>query len=154
VLVWGEVLAEHFDAAAGARRRVLFPKCTITMALILPIDDDEFYCRIMERELGDAGYAVVSAQSGAEGIARFRELSPDLVITDMRMPEMGGAEVIQGIRAINRRAKIIAVSGAATFYSVDFFKLARQVGADAVVRKLDPMERVLIEVQTLLKAEA
>ena len=124
------------------------------MSLILLIDDDEFYCRIMERELGDAGYAVVSARNGAEGIARFRELLPDLVITDMRMPEMDGAEVIRGIRAIDKRARIIAVSGAGTFYSVDFFKLAKEVGADAVVRKLDPMERIIVEVQALLKPPA
>ena len=124
------------------------------MSLILLIDDDEFYCRIMERELSDAGYAVVTAESGAEGIARFRELSPDLVITDMRMPEMDGAEVIRGIRAIANRARIVAVSGAGTFYSIDFFKLAKEVGADTVVRKLDPMERIIVEVQALLKAPA
>jgi CheY-like chemotaxis protein len=123
------------------------------MTMILLIDDDEFYCRIIERELSDVGYAVVSAQSGAEGIAHYRELSPDLVITDMRMPEMDGAEVIRSIRAIDKRARIIAVSGDATFYSVDYFKLAKQVGADAVVRKLDPMERVIIEVQALLKTK-
>lgn len=124
------------------------------MALILLIDDDEFYCRIMERELSDEGFAVVTARSGAEGIARYRELTPDVVLVDMHMPEMGGAEVIRSIRAINSRARIIAVSGAATFYAVDYFKLAREVGADAVVRKLDPMDRLVIEVKALLGSPA
>lgn len=123
------------------------------MAMVLLIDDDPFYCRIIEQKLSDAGFTVVSAQTAGEGIARYRELSPDLVITDMVMPEMGGAEVIRNIRAIDKRARIIAVSGADTFYSVDFFKLAKEVGADAVVRKLDPMDRVIVEVRTLLKTK-
>lgn len=124
------------------------------MALILVIDDDEFYCSVIERGLGNAGYAVASAYSGAEGVARYRELSPDLVLTDMVMPEMDGAEVIRSIRAIDKRARIIAVSGDPSFYAVDFFKFAKQVGADAVVRKLDSLERIIVEVQALLKAEA
>jgi CheY-like chemotaxis protein len=69
------------------------------------------------------------------------------------MPEMDGADVIRSIRAIDKRARIIAVSGDATFYSIDYFRLARQIGADAVVRKLDPMERVILEVQVLLRTK-
>ena len=121
------------------------------MALLLLIDDDEFYCRIMERELSDAGHTVVSAQSGAQGLAHYCEQLPDLVLTDMNMPGMDGAEVIRSVRAINKRARIIAVSGAATFYNIDYFKLAREVGADVVVRKLDPIERLINEVEALLR---
>jgi len=72
----------------------------------------------------------------------------------MVMPEMDGAEVIRSIRAIDKRARIIAVSGDPSFYAVDSFKLAKQVGADAVVRKLDSLERIIVEVQALLKAES
>lgn len=123
----------------------------LSLALILLIDDDEFYCRIMERELSDARFTVVTVPTGTEGVARYRELSPDLVLTDMHMPEMDGAEVIRAIRAINPNARIIAVSGASSFYSMDYFRIAKEVGADAVVRKLDPLERVIIEVEALLK---
>jgi CheY-like chemotaxis protein len=135
----------------SARCYVRWPTGGKLVALVLLIDDDEFYCRVIERELSDAGFAVVSVLTGAEGIARYRELLPDLVITDMHMPEMGGAEVIKCIRAIDKRARIIAVSGAATFYSVNFFKLAKEVGADAVIRKLDPLDRIIIEANALLK---
>jgi CheY-like chemotaxis protein len=120
------------------------------MALILLIDDDHFYRRIIEQELKDAGFAVASAATGSAGIARYRELAPDVVITDMRMPGMGGGDVIRSIRAIDKQARIIATSGIGTSQAVDFFKLARQAGADTVVRKLDPMERLIIEVRALL----
>lgn len=123
------------------------------MALILLIDDDEFYCRVMERELSAVGFTVVTAERGINGILLYRERTPDVVLVDMHMPEMGGAEVIRSIRAINPKARIIAVSGAATFYGVDYIKLRKEIGADAVVRKLDPMERVVVEVKALLARE-
>jgi CheY-like chemotaxis protein len=121
------------------------------MALILMIDDDGLYSGIIERALSDHGHAVVTAQNGAEGIALYRALSPDLVITDMRMPKMGGAEVIRSIRASDKRTRIIAVSGWATVPSVDSLKLAKEIGADAAVPKLDPLETVIGEVQGLLR---
>ena len=124
------------------------------MALILMIDDDGLYRGIIERALADDGHAVVTAQNGAVGIALYRELSPDLVITDMRMPKVNGAEVIRSIRAGDLRTRIIAVSGSATFQSMDFFKLAKEIGADAVLQKIDPMETVIDEVQGLLRANA
>jgi DNA-binding response OmpR family regulator len=124
------------------------------MALILMIDDDGLYRGIIERTLADHGHAVVTAENGAAGIALYRELSPDLVITDMRMPKVDGAEVIRSIRADDVRTKIVAVSGSTTFQSVDFYKLAKEIGADAVVCKIDPMETVIVEVQVLLKVNA
>ena len=122
----------------------------LQMAVILLIDDDAFYRRIIEQELRDAGFTVVSEATGSSGIARYRELAPQVVITDMRMPGMAGADVIRSIRAIDKQARIIATSGIGTSQAVDFFRLARQAGADTVVRKVDPMERLIIEVRALL----
>lgn len=120
------------------------------MALILLIDDDGFYRGLIERVLTDKGHQVVAAQNAAEGIASYQDRRPDLVITDMRMPGIGGAEVIRSLRKMDARAKIIAVSGEANFYDIDLFKLAKEAGADAILRKLDPIERVVIEIDTLL----
>jgi CheY-like chemotaxis protein len=120
------------------------------MALILLIDDDGFYRRVIERALTDEGHQVVAAQNAVEGIALYQDRHPDLVITDMRMPGIGGGEVIRALRKLDAQAKIIAVSGEANFYDIDLFKLAKEAGAAAIVRKLDPMERVVIEVNTLL----
>jgi len=121
------------------------------MALVLLIDDDPFYCGLIQQALADGGHVVVTARDGVEGIARYRDQSPDLVITDMRMPGVDGGEVIRNLRGIDDKARIIAVSGAPTFYDVDYFKLAQEVGANTVLRKLDPMERVIVEVNRLLE---
>ncbi len=125
---------------------------TQLMALILVIDDDRFYSNLIERELTNMGHVVVTAQNGPKGIALFLDRSPDVVITDMRMPGVDGAEVIRTLLRINLRARIIAVSSAAGYYAVDYFKLALELGADAVVHKLDSMERLIAEVDALLKA--
>ena len=122
------------------------------MALILLIDDDGFYRGLIERALTDAGHDVVAVQNAVQGIASYQDRRPDLVITDMRMPNIGGAEVIRSLRKMDAQARIIAVSGGANFYDIDLFKLAKEAGADAILRKLDPMERVVIEVNTLLGA--
>jgi CheY-like chemotaxis protein len=122
------------------------------VALILIIDDDGFYRGLIERALSDEGHQVLGAHSAVEGIASYQERRPDLVITDMRMPSIGGAEVIRSLRKLDAQVKIIAVSGEASFYDKDLFKLAKEAGADAILRKLDPMERVVIEVNTLLGA--
>src|SRR5690242_8417963 len=106
------------------------------MALILVIDDDGFYRGLMERVLTDEGHHVVSAENAIDGIFSYCDRHPDLVITDMRMPGTGGGEVIRTIREFDDHARIIAVSGEANFYDIDLFKLAREAGADAILRKL------------------
>jgi CheY-like chemotaxis protein len=128
------------------------------MALILVIDDDGFYLDVLRNVLSDEGHEVMLAQGGVEGIAlyqdRRRGRRPDLVITDMRMPGVDGSDVIRSLRNYDSQARIIAVSGATTFYDIDFLRLARDVGANAILRKLDPMERIIVEVNALLRAAA
>ncbi len=121
------------------------------MALILLIDDDEFYRRMIRRTLEENRHEVIDAEDGAVGLGLYKAYMPDLVITDMRMPEMDGGEVIRSIRAISPDIPIVAVSGASTFYNVSLLQLAKEVGANTALRKLDPSERVLVEVNRLLK---
>ena len=121
------------------------------MITILLIDDDPFYLGVIRRILEDGGHRIVEARNGWEGIEMYRECRPALVITDMRMPGMDGAEVIRSIREIDAQARIIAVSGAGAFYDANMFELAKEVGADVVIRKLDHTDRVLAEVSRTLQ---
>ncbi len=120
------------------------------MAVILLIDDDEFYRGVVERALTDAGYHVVTAQNAVEGIGSFQLRQPDLIITDLRMPNIGGVELIRAVRKLDAQVKIIAVSAETNFDDTELFKLAKDAGADTMLRKLDLMERILVEVNTLL----
>ena len=120
------------------------------MAAILVIDDDRFYLSLIRRILEDAGHRVMESTTGPEGIALYRERKPDLVITDIFMPGMDGNEVIRQLRSMDREVAIIAVSAGGAFYDIDFLETARKLGADAILRKLDPKDRILAEIERLV----
>ncbi len=120
------------------------------MALILVIDDDRFYLNVIRRILEDAKHQVIEATEGPDGIELFRERKPAIVITDIFMPGMDGNEVIRVLRGIDARMGIIAVSAGGAFYDIDFLEMAKKLGADAILRKLDPKERILAEIDRLL----
>ena len=120
------------------------------MALVLVIEDDRFYLNVIRRILEDAGHQVIETTNGAEGISLYEERQPAIVITDIFMPGMDGNEVIRVLRGINTKVGIIAVSAGGAFYDIDFLDTAKKLGADAILRKLDPKERILAEIERLL----
>jgi CheY-like chemotaxis protein len=66
---------------------------------ILVVDDEQASAEVLGLILEDEGYRVYSAANGEAGLARARELQPDLVILDYMMPIMNGAEVGLALRA-------------------------------------------------------
>lgn len=69
------------------------------LGLVLVIDDQPVNIRLVKLLLQSAGYSVVAANSGEEGLALAALIAPDLVLLDLRMPGMDGFEVIRKIRA-------------------------------------------------------
>ena len=89
--------------------------------------------RVFRAILEPAGYVVLEAATGGEGIRRFRESPTDLVVTDMNIPDGDGMKVICQLRAYYPAVKILAVSdpNGGEPLRID----AYQLGADAVLRK-------------------
>jgi CheY-like chemotaxis protein len=81
------------------------------MKYILLIDDNEGFRCSTRRVLERAGYDVAEACDGAQAMVRFRQVEPDLIITDMLMPEKDGIEVIQELKKHSPKVRIIAMSG-------------------------------------------
>ncbi len=81
------------------------------MKRILVIDDDEQFRPMLRRMLQCAGYEVVAAANGMEGIRLIRREPADLVITDIFMPEKEGLETIRELHQEFPQLKIIAISG-------------------------------------------
>lgn len=65
---------------------------------ILIIDDDLAMQTVLEIALREAGYRVILAGDGQEGIAKLTTMNPDLVISDIMMPQMDGVETFQRIK--------------------------------------------------------
>lgn len=80
-------------------------------AKILIIEDEEFVARGLACYFDDRGYDVYTAPNGSLGVDIFRAELPDIVFTDLRMPVMGGIEVIKAIKALEPDVPIIVISG-------------------------------------------
>lgn len=111
------------------------------MTKILVIDDDAAVRETVSLILAADGYDVVSAADGDCGMAVYRRERPDLVITDIIMPEQEGIQTIGEIRSAQPNAKIIAMSGSGRIGRVDFLEMAELLGASETIAKpFDPDE--------------
>lgn len=123
------------------------------MALILLIDDDDFYRSVLRQILEDAGHRVIEASGGQEGLELFETQRPELVVTDMRMPGFDGGEVIRRLREMSPIARILALSGAATSDVGTSLESAKQVGANGILSKLGPIDDILATVDEILATD-
>ncbi|MCF5265955.1 response regulator, partial [Pseudomonas syringae] len=71
-----------------------------TSAKLLIIDDDDVVRASLAAYLEDSGFSVLQASNGLQGIQIFEQENPDLVVCDLRMPQMGGLELIRQVTAI------------------------------------------------------
>ena len=88
---------------------------------------------LLRRMLERAGFSVVTAVDGLQGLERFRGGGVHVMITDMMMPEMDGLELIRILRAERPNLQVIAVSGADD--RDGYLRTALNLGAKAVLRK-------------------
>jgi CheY-like chemotaxis protein len=122
-------------------------------ARILVIDTDSHVLLETWRQLSALGYTVATALGGVDGMRRFREFVPDLVITEIVMPETDGIECLLQIKRDSPRTKVLAVSPGEKSPSDNFLlNAARKLGADGVLRKPVGREQLAAAVQTLLSA--
>ncbi len=77
------------------------------MKKILLVDDEEGIQMLYREELEDEGYEVISAYTGEEGLEKFKNESPDLVILDIQMPGMNGIETLRQMKMENSQIPII-----------------------------------------------
>lgn len=109
------------------------------MARILVIDDEEQVRILFERMLDREGYEVISCSNGKDGLNAYRRNLPDLVITDLVMPEKEGIETIMDLRSEFPQAKIIAISGGGRIVPQTCLDIAGHLGAQRTFPK--PVER-------------
>jgi DNA-binding response OmpR family regulator len=124
------------------------------MAKILLIEDEMLVSSTLEIVLRKAGHTVVVAADGQIGLNKFAAERPDLVLTDIIMPEKEGIETIQEIRAIDPKVPILAYSGGGRTKNYDFLRMAHKLGANEVLRKPFANEDLLAAVRRCLGATA
>jgi CheY-like chemotaxis protein len=120
------------------------------MKKILVIDDNENMLKMMCDLLTRSGYNVFSATDGVQGIKALHANTPDLVITDVIMPEKDGLEVIMDLKKHHPGLKSIVVSGGGILEPQAYLPLAKKLGADEVLAKPFRLAELLTLVQKLL----
>lgn len=96
---------------------------------ILLIDDAEQARRLLKKWLVDFGCEVIEASNGNEGIDLYYDHRPELVITDIIMPEKDGIQVMIELRRDFPDVKIFTISGAGEKYPGEYLYLAKDVMA-------------------------
>jgi two-component system NtrC family response regulator len=81
---------------------------------ILVIDDDASLRRVTEYHLEQAGYRVLTASNGREGVRLFQQERPMLVITDLQMPGQSGLEVLEQVKALDVETLVILITAYGT----------------------------------------
>jgi DNA-binding response OmpR family regulator len=117
---------------------------------VLLIDDDPALLGLMAHAFAAAGYATFTAENGRKGLALVDAYKPDLVVTDIVMPEMEGIGAILQIRRKPRPPKIIAISGAGPGGRRDYLKWAKHLGADEVLAKPFRMSQIVAVANRLI----
>lgn len=79
-------------------------------AKILVIDDERLLRWSLEQNLSKAGYSVITAEKGVEGLSRFKEELPDVTLLDIHLPDVSGITVLEGIKEISRNAIVIMIT--------------------------------------------
>ena len=109
------------------------PRCTILLA-----DDEPEVLHLVTRILSAEGIVMIEARTGAEALAVARQTRLDLVILDIKLPDMGGTEVLRRIRGIDPGVPVIMVT---SYGSVETVRTSMELGAfDYLTKPFDNRE--------------
>lgn len=109
------------------------------MAKILVIDDEQGIRDLLDAILHRKGYTVMLAENGRKGLELFRRERPDVIILDLKMPEMDGLAVLREIRTLDLRRPVIVLSGAGL---VGAEEQARTLGVTEFIEKEFSLHRL------------
>ncbi len=99
---------------------------------VMLVDDEEIVCKRLKAALEKYGYSIDVFQSGEKAIDRLKEKTYDIVVTDIRMDEVNGLDVLRAVRAGSPETKIIMITGYAT---AEVAREAQAKGAFAFIAK-------------------
>lgn len=99
---------------------------------ILVVDDQPGIRRLLMEVLTEEGYNVCTAANGYEGMEKAKELNPNLILMDMKMPGMDGIETLRELKHLNQAEKVIMMTA---YGELGLVNIAKDLGAYAYVTK-------------------
>ena len=119
---------------------------------ILLIDDDSNVRRNISTFLSDSGFEIIEAANGSDGVFLFKREKPDLVLCDLRMPDMDGLEVIKEVTSESSNTPVIVISGYGEIG--DAVQALRLGAADYLMKPIKDLEILEYSVRRGLKQAA
>jgi len=117
--------------------------------LALVVDDDEVFRNRLCQALKQRNWDASPASGGEEALLIARERSPDLVLADLRMPGMGGLDLVEQLRALDSSMTIIVLTG---YGSIPTTITAMKKGADYYLSKPADADQILSVYETVRAA--
>ena len=124
---------------------------SVVEPVILNIDDDESGRELLSRYLGKAGFKVIEAATGEEGLRLASEVKPELILLDIRLPDLDGFEVCRRLRESPVTAFTPILQLSASYRDEAARLQSLEVGADAYLTKPVERQRLLTTVNSLLR---
>jgi len=121
---------------------------------ILIIDDDPFFLKILTDTFSDNGFTVFNANDGIEGVKVYLETSPDVVISDLVMPRMGGVSTCMEIGRLAGNAPPVIVLLTSMFQESPHEHAVPEMGARFHIPKSTRPLDIVIIIEQLLEREA
>ncbi|MCC6746234.1 MAG: sigma-54-dependent Fis family transcriptional regulator [Deltaproteobacteria bacterium] len=115
---------------------------------ILVVEDDAAMRELVVESLTEEGYAVLSAGGGRDGVAQVRTHQVDLVVTDIRMPDMDGLDMVRELCTLPARPDVITVTA---FGSIETAIKAVKLGASDYITKPFEIDQLLLAVERTLR---
>jgi CheY-like chemotaxis protein len=116
---------------------------------ILVIEDDTDFLEVVTYMLRGAGYTVLVARNGQEGLEMARQEQPDMILSDLMLPRLNGYEICSMLKQDVRFSKIPVVIWSATKLQDKDEHLAKECGADDFILKSIEPKALLAMVQRL-----
>jgi two-component system, OmpR family, response regulator len=124
---------------------------TTTSAKILIIDDDPFFQRILSDAFKENGFTVFVASDGIEGVAIYLEKFPDVVISDLVMPRMGGVSTCLEIKRVAGERQPVIIMLTSMFQEAPHEHETPEMGARFHIPKSTAPLDIVILVEQLIE---
>jgi len=138
------------DSAVEPKKNVELKKTDKSLCgneRILIVDDEESVLKISAKILARNGYTVITAKNGEEGIIKYSQNFPDLVLLDIGMPGIGGIKSLQEMMGVDSKVKVVIMSGYSENKNIEE---ARKLGARAFLQKPYHVVELLKTIRSVL----
>jgi len=139
------------EAAANVVERARGPGRAAPRASLLVVEDDAAMREMLREALEDEGYAVEVVAGGRPGVERVRRGGVDLVISDVKMPDLDGLDLLREIKAVTPSPHVITITA---FGSIDTAIRAVKLGAFDYITKPFEIDQLILSVEKALAERA